>query len=310
MDAKVNYTIVGIFVIVLSIAFIYILFWLTSGESSKYYNTYLAYMKESVSGLSAQSPVKYNGVKVGFVADISLNPKDPTQVRLVLEIESDIPIRSDTTATLEVQGLTGIAYIGLSGGAPNAAILTVKPGQEYPVIQTRPSLLLRLDTALRNLTGNLDSITNGVKSILDQNNQENIKATLTNLKKFTTTLANNSSQIDATLKNLNQTIDNMKKASTKFPELIDTTEATMKTIRIAAKNVVGAVSQINVTLRKGRIAIENIADQITPQLYTTLGNISDLSLKFKGFTAELKQNPSMLIRGKFPATPGPGEQIQ
>ncbi len=307
MDAKVNYTVVGIFILVLSITLIYIIFWLTAGVSSKSYETYVAYMRESVSGLSVQSPVKYNGVQVGYVSSITLNPNDPTQVRLLLNIESDIPIRVDTTATLESQGLTGIAYIGLRGGSPHARILHATDSQEYPVIHTRPSLLLRLDSALRNLTGNLDSITSGIKSILDKDNTRNFKKILANLESATTVIANNSKRLNNIVFNLDDILKNTKKASQEFPTLVTNANKTLSKIDGMAKVVKHSGAAFAKAAKKASIGITQVVDQISPQLYRALSNFTSLSQKLRAIASELQNNPSMLIRGKYPSRPGPGE---
>ncbi|MCW5589473.1 MAG: MCE family protein [Legionellales bacterium] len=307
MDAKVNYTVVGIFIIALSIALIYSIVWLTTGVSSKHYTTYVANVHESVSGLSVQSPVKYNGVQVGYVTSISLNPHDPSQVRLLLNIESDAPIRTDTTATIESQGLTGLAYVGLRGGSPHAALLTIEPGQDYPVIQTRPSLFLRLDTALRNLTGNLDNITQGIKSVFDDQNQQTFKSILNNLQNTTSVLAKNSERLNTLLDNLNVVLKNTATASQQFPQLTQNANKTLLNLQSMSESVKNTSQQFAIAVKKGTVTLNQVTSQITPQLYDALQNFANLSGKLSFLTNELQHNPAMLIRGKLPAAPGPGE---
>ena len=96
--------------------------WLSSGGAyRKAYDTYQAYMSESVSGLSLDAPVRYRGVEVGRVRKIALAPENIEQVQLTLDIERGTPVKEDTVAVLRVQGLTGIAYVELSGGQPRLA---------------------------------------------------------------------------------------------------------------------------------------------------------------------------------------------
>src|SRR5690606_29524638 len=130
-------------VIILTIAAIITGFWLSVGLKSESYKLYEVFMDESVSGLSKSAPVKYNGVEVGMVKDISLDPQRPDVVRLILQVKSDTPITENTRAVLDTQGLTGIAYLGLNGGKPGAPPLVRKRGQEYPVIESAPSLFIR-----------------------------------------------------------------------------------------------------------------------------------------------------------------------
>ena len=117
MEKKINYAMVGLFVIVLGATWLAISLWLALGDFSTQYTTYRVYMNESVSGLYLDAPVKYRGVEIGKVNNIKLNPGEPGQVQLTLDIESSVPIKADTIAVLTVQGMTGIAFVDLTGGS-------------------------------------------------------------------------------------------------------------------------------------------------------------------------------------------------
>ena len=132
-----NYALVGAFVVVLGAVLIAGVLWLASGGTlQKKYDFYLAIMDESVAGLNPDAPVKYNGVDVGKVREIQLDPGNPERVNLLFAIDRGTPIKVDTVAVLKTQGLTGIAYVELSGGARDAPPLTAAAGSEYPVIRT------------------------------------------------------------------------------------------------------------------------------------------------------------------------------
>lgn len=149
MEEKVNLAIVGAFVLILGAALIGAVLWLSSGVTyRKSYDTYLIYMSESVSGLNLNAPVRYRGVEVGRVRNIVLAPDNVEQVQLTLAIASDTPVKVDTVAVLQTQGLTGIAFVELTGGSRNAPPLEAKDGEPYPVIKTGPSLMVRLDASL------------------------------------------------------------------------------------------------------------------------------------------------------------------
>ena len=119
-----NYPIVGLFVLVLGAALIAGVLWLASGGALQTpYDLYQAIEDESVAGLNLNAPVKYNGVDVGKVRGIALDRANPERVRLVFAIERGTPIKVDTVAVLKTQGLTGIAYVELSGGARDSPLL-------------------------------------------------------------------------------------------------------------------------------------------------------------------------------------------
>ncbi len=280
MESKVNYTIVGIFVICLITAIIIMSLWLSVGFSAKQYKLYCVYMNESVAGLTIDSPVQYNGVTVGHITDIHLNNQNPQQVKLLLTIENDAPITESTTATLMSQGLTGIAYIGLRSNSSNLSPLKTQPGENYPVIKTSPSLMVRLDTAVSDLTLNLNQISEELHSILDTDNQRALKQTLYNIDQLTGTLADNSKQLSTTLKSVNIFMQNSAKASQQFPEL----------------------------LKNGQMTLQIFNEQTLPAINSVINNLATTSNNLLATSKTIKQNPSVLIRGETAPTPGPGER--
>jgi phospholipid/cholesterol/gamma-HCH transport system substrate-binding protein len=149
MEEKVNFAVVGVFVLVFSAAFIAIVLWLSSSKPyGKSYDIYQTYMLESVAGLNVNAPVRYRGVNVGQVRQIVLAPGNVEQVQVTLAIESGTPVKVDTVAKLATYGLTGIAFVELTGGSRESPQLQAVAGASYPVIRSAPSLMGRLDASL------------------------------------------------------------------------------------------------------------------------------------------------------------------
>ncbi|MCS6896850.1 MAG: MlaD family protein, partial [Nitrospira sp.] len=194
MEPKVNYILVGSFVAILGAAALIGVLWLGKMDYRGAYDRYEAYFRESVAGLSEDSTVKYRGVDVGRVRSISLNPDNPEEVRLILDIARGTPIKTDTVAVLETQGLTGLATINLTGGSRDAPPLVAQEGQPYPVIKTGPSpLFFRLDEAisrllsdkgLTNLLASLESLAKGASETLDEENRQAVKRTIKELSEI------------------------------------------------------------------------------------------------------------------------------
>jgi len=215
MESKINYTLVGAFVLILIVALIIIITWLSAGFTTKHYKTYLVIMNESVVGITTNSSVKYNGVNVGSVKKIALNADNPKQVRLFLQIEEHTPITAGTTATVNSQGLTGITYLALQGSNSNRIPITILPGEQYPIIRSTPSLFVRLDTALSDLTANMNQITQDINDILGGKNPALLKEILGNLTITSHHLATQSKQLDNIL-------INTAKSTQLFPPLLNT----------------------------------------------------------------------------------------
>lgn len=273
METKVNYTIVGAFIILLVAVICLTVIWLASGLSLEKYSTYLVYMQESVSGLTIDATVEYNGVDVGKVKDIELNQKNPQLVELLLSIKSTTPITRGTTATLTSRGVTGMVYIALKDKSTDLRPLKADPGQPYPVIKTAPSIYMRLEAALTQFSNSFRLIAASMQGLLDKQNLTAFKATLANLQVITHNLANNSDKFDSILRNIDK-----------------------------------ASLQVTPFMQSGTRALKRIEIQTLPAAVQMFSNINETANNLSAVSSELKQNPSILIRGVERPTPGPGEK--
>jgi phospholipid/cholesterol/gamma-HCH transport system substrate-binding protein len=273
METNVNQTLVGAFVIILFTMMVLAIIWLSAGFSIEHYSTYEVFMQESVSGLSVDAAVEYNGVSVGTVKSITIDLKNPHLVPILLSIKSNTPITRGTTASLATRGITGIAYIALKDNGLNMTPLTADKKQPYPIIQTAPSLFMRLDIGLNKLINNVTQLSTSIQTILDPENQLAFKETLLNLKQVTNMLAEDNHK-------LNAIVTNTAQASQQFSPLLRTSQSTMQTLQT----------------------------QTLPAMNQTLINLNSISQNLLELSTELKQNPSMLIRGKEPQPLGPGEK--
>lgn len=273
MDTNVNYTLVGAFVIFLVSAIVFSIIWLSSGLSVMQYSRYLIYSQESVSGLSLDAPVEYNGVNVGSVTDISLDRANPHIVKVLLNINSSTPVTKGTVATLTTKGITGVAFIALKDTGSDLTPLVAQNGSPYPVIPTSPSIFMRLDFALTKLSKNLQSVADSMSALLDKENLKSFKDILANLDHLTSTLSDNSEK-------LNTLIMNTARASQQLTPLLQSGTTTMKTLEL----------------------------QTLPTTYRLLSNLNDVVRTLNEVSTQLKQNPSMLLRGTATPPPGPGER--
>lgn len=308
MDTKVNYTIVGLFVILLGVTLIVLIFWLTSLKHSEVYNTYVVYMHEEVSGLNVQSPVRYNGVKVGYVQSIKLNPKDPQQVMLILKIQEGTPITTSTIATLMSEGITGLDYIGLKALTAEAPLLRAKPGEKYPVIPSEPSLLLKLSTALQEVTKTIGDLSSSISKVFDEKNRRAISESLTNTAKITHTIAQNSANIDAIMRSTRKLLHNSEQASKDLPAVMKQLKATLISVKAVASQLNNAGSSVVVTMRDTRAAVQNVSEQLVPSTQQLMTQLNDMAGNLQQLSVQLQHNPSILVRGKYPSPPGPGEK--
>ena len=300
METKVNYAIVGVFVLVFSMALIAGVIWLGAGaEYRKSYNDYLVYMNESVAGLNLNAPVRYRGVSVGRVKEISIAPDKQESVRLLLEIESGIVIRESTVATLRSQGLTGIATIELSGGDAQSPVLEAKNGEKYPVIRSAPSLMSRLDTTITPILTNLNESIGRLNDTLNEKNRADLSRILSDLAKLSDVLARRSNEIDSGVTDASKMLANGEKASESLPQLIQRLGSAADEFEKMAKEA----SQSSAAARN---TIAHV-DETIPEFHSLMVQLTDLSASLKRVSAEIERNPAILIYGRPAGRPGPGE---
>lgn len=311
---KSNYATAGAFVIVLSAVFIWGILWISAGGAPQKFDYYLTYMTDSVSGLNVDAPLKYRGVDVGKVKKIEIDPKNPERIRLVLQVHEKTPISVDTVATLEIQGLTGIANINLSGGSADSPELVSTEGEEYPVIKSRTSLFARLDASMSDLLENLTETSTNINRMFSGENGSNVTRSIENVAVFTDNLAAQSAHLDSIIAHLNQTLKNTEAASGELPGLMvqfsQTAQAVSRMaeeIRNVGEHLATASGSIELTVEATGEDLLQFTGTALPDLAATAAELRVASENLRRASEILAENPSVLVYGTTAPEPGPGE---
>lgn len=303
-----NYPLVGLFVLVLGAALVAGVLWLASGGALKQkYDLYLAVSDESVSGLNLNAPVKYNGVDVGKVRDIRLDPRNQARVNLLFAIERGTPIKVDTVAVLKTQGLTGIAYVELSGGAQDSPPLRVIPGNAYPLIATKPSLSARLENVLSTVLAKLDSTSSSINAILSDENKAAFKSALADVAVVSRTLAARKDTLDATMASAARTFENASLASAKIGPAIDRIGHSADAIEKMGNEVARTSASAGLTANEIGADMKRFTGETLPELERLLGELRVLSASLRRLSDQTEGNPAGLLFGHTTVPDGPGE---
>ncbi|MBC7916851.1 MAG: MCE family protein [Rhodoferax sp.] len=308
METKVNYALVGAFVLGLGAVMIAILLWIASGGAwQKQYGTYLAVSNESVAGLNPDAPVKYNGVDVGKVRVITLDKANPQRVNLLFSIEEGTPVKEDTVAVLKTQGLTGIAYVELSGGTAGSPMLAAKDGEKYPQIKTSPSLLARLENLFTSVMEKLDSTSANVNAILGPENREAIRTALADVAAITRTVANRKDSIDSGLKDGARTLKNAAQVSDRLDNVVQRIGRAADSVDTMGVEVSKTSVSAGKTVDVIGADVKHFSMETLPELERLLGELSTLSGALRQLTDQTRRDPRGLIFGRTPVPEGPGE---
>lgn len=201
MESKANYSLVGlisVLVLFLAGAFVYWFAVLDTTVATKQYNVVFT---GTVTGLSATTPVLFNGIKVGQVRAVAIDPKDPGKVIARIEVDVAAPVKVDTKAILEIQGLTGVPHVQLSGGTPGAAELVATREGELAVIIADKSDFQSILDGLQGTIVGASVAFDRLNKFLDDNEAKTSK-TLSNIEEFSAALAANADGVEQFLASL------------------------------------------------------------------------------------------------------------
>ena len=307
MTNRLNYALVGLFVLALGAAWLVISMWLTLGDFTTQYTTYRVYLVESVAGLYLDAPVKYRGVEVGKVTGIDLNPEVPDQVQLTLDLVSSTPIRQDTIAELTVQGLTGIAFLDLKGGTLDAQPLTAEEGQEYPVIPSSPSFFARLDMTGTELIANVNALANRLAKLLDVEGRRSLREIMANINTITAAFANRHAELEEMIVSTSRLMENSATASEQLVPLLAQIDDTAKSVEIMADRVAEAGESLNRYVDNSGTGVQQFSQQTLPEFGALIRELRQLATTLQSVGEKLEDDPRALIYGNELQLPGPGE---
>jgi phospholipid/cholesterol/gamma-HCH transport system substrate-binding protein len=301
MENKAHAMAAGIFVVVMTVLLIALASWLTRDTGSR--DSYEISTRESVTGLQAQAPVRYRGVDVGKVASIGFDPKAQGNVLLHLEIDHEAPVTRDTFAMLNLQGITGLAFIQLDDHGKPAPRLAPEDGQP-PRIPLKPSLLSKLEAQGEEILGKVDEATGRINKLLSDDNQRRFSAALEGTSQLAKHLDDTVTQrldpalvaAPATMQALQKSADEVRKTAADF----DST----------ARRLNGKDGPLD-RLAEGSDALSHAADAFNTATLPRLNRVADetsRAVRQLGRAANgIGDNPQSLIFGTGKVPPGPGE---
>jgi phospholipid/cholesterol/gamma-HCH transport system substrate-binding protein len=309
MDDKVNYSMVGAFVLVLGAVLIAGVLWLAAGvQGGKRYGTYQSIMRESVAGLNVDAPVKYLGVDVGKVKEIAIDPSNSSQVRLRFLIEQGTPIKTDTEAVLKTQGLTGIAYVELSGGTADSPSLRPSDGEDIPTIRSKPSLSTRLESVLSMVLASVDRLSTNLNATFDADTRKALKQMLVDTATVTRTLASQQAALASGISDAARTARNTARASEHLASSVDRVATAAESVDRMARKVGAASDRVDRGMEAATAGIQDVRTDAAPALAQLLAEMNQLAVSLQRLSEQTERNPNSLLMGAPQRKPGPGER--
>lgn len=227
METRANYALVGLFTLAVIAACFGFVYWFRAASNGADRMQYKVVFTGSVSGLSKGAAVRFNGIRVGEVTSVDLEPDDPSRAVALIEVDPKTPMKTDTRARLEYQGLTGVASIHLSGSQSTALALTNPDGKGAPTVYADRSDFQDLFETAQRLAAKIDGVVTRVDKIL-ADGEAPLANTLRNIEGFSKAVNENSPGISAFIGQMTTTAQRFAMLSERVERLAEDADTLLR----------------------------------------------------------------------------------
>jgi phospholipid/cholesterol/gamma-HCH transport system substrate-binding protein len=301
METRASYILVGSFVLALLAGLFVFTAWIAKVQFEETRSPYYIYFTGSVTGLQPGSPVRYRGIPVGTVADIRLDPNNVTRVRVRIEVDGGTPIKTDSIASLEVQGITGGSYVQISGGTAESEPLKDTDGDGIPEIPSRPSPLSAVVDAAPQILDRTLEVTNRVLQLLSPENQTAIARTLANTESLTADLSKAAAGLEGTMAQLNTVLHSIEVAAPSIQESMASMANSGTTIKSDFNGLAQALkatsTQLNTLLEENREPLRDFTGSGLYEMTLLITQLRDLSGQLSRVVTRIENSPSNFLFG-------------
>ena len=305
METRAHYVAVGAFVLaVILLAFVTVL-WFGHSEFS-HTKRYYIFFKGSVAGLNKGSKVQYNGIPIGQVVDIGVDPDDVEKIQVTVEIDTSIlPIKTDARAFLETNILNGVATIQIRGGTQEAKELEPVPNKKYAVIAAGQSELEQLKANLPELLGDLKDVAHNLNAVLDEQNRKAISDSLQNVRTITENFIAPSKEVSEVVENANAAVLALKSFFGDVDQsyiskggLKDQLSQTLNDADKLAKNLVDTNRQLQQVLQENRPGLHEFTQSTLTQVSNLVSDMQHFIAGLSRFVSSVERDPARLLLGE------------
>lgn len=320
MNAKTNYALVGLFVLLSAAVMTFFVIWLLQPSDEQQEQAYRIEFTESVSGLNVDSPVKYRGVTIGKVKTIRISPDNVEKIEVVIVAGKDTPIKVDTVARLRPQGITGLSYVDLSRGSKASERLVPENRYDRPLIHSVPSFFVTVERTFGTASENISATLVQLKALLGEENREEIQRMLRHAGNITAKID------DALTPKRTENIDRMVHSVSSLATHLDEKMPELKRILISGddfavqakvsiaslqKSFSEMAESMRVFMERNKNGDYSVKENVGPgmmQFEMTMRDMQESLILLNEVLRRYGGNPSDMLFQHQPPLVGPGEK--
>jgi len=299
MERQAHYALVGLATTVLMVVLLVFAFWFIQFDFNRSFSTYDVEFNTPVDGLIKGAEVHFNGIKVGEVTNLRLGNANTHQVIARVRLDGNTPVRVDSVASLEPQGVTGLFYMQISPGTAKAPLLKSEPGQPPPVIHSVESALSKLLSGSGSVIENTYEALNRVNRLLSDRNIKTFSDSLDNIEAVTADLKDRKQLLDDT----HEAIVSASQAADAVTRLANTTNgvaqdklpATLDQINAATQKLADAADHVSALSDSIKAPVDQVNTRTLPEIEESLNNINDASRSLKTLVDQVQASPQQAL---------------
>jgi phospholipid/cholesterol/gamma-HCH transport system substrate-binding protein len=291
METKANTALIGAFtLVVLALGFVFV-YWLARGSEQTANVPLTVIFRDPVTGLTVGSQVVFNGIKIGDVKTLTLDPNDPKVVIAGLSVQPLRSIKRDTQVTLGFQGLTGVGYVEMAGGSPK--LPPIWEDMPQPTIVAQRSSFQDLMAGARTILARTDETLQTIERLVSSNTDDVTQA-IRDVRSFTGALARNSDKVASLIEQVSAASAGIADATKRLQGIVDKSETlvsavdpelvrdTVENIHTATKELATQAGNVEVVMRR--------ANEISGNLRDFSQHLPELGEKAKALAAAIDPN--------------------
>ncbi len=305
METRAAHMIVGLIVVGFIVALLGFTVWIAKVDLEAEYNDFDIYFSESVAGLPNRGIVFYQGIPVGEIREIDLLATDTSKVHVMIRVRSDVPVTEATIAALQFQGLTGVAYIELAGGSPDAPPLIAKQGEERPVIPSEASAFAEIFSNAPELLSEAIGVMQQVNKLLADDNISNVNQTLANVNQLTGNLAQGTNDLPDIVADVRAMVAQIVETGASIQKLADTgndvlavdTRDLIKDARTTMASANMLMQRLDNMVAANEPAVTQFVNKSLPEITRMIGDLRKTARSLSRLVTRIERNPGEVIFG-------------
>jgi len=300
VERDARYAAVTLFALAAIAAAFAFVWWYSGKGDRRTYERYEIYFEGSVSGLSQGSPVRYLGVDVGRVRNLSVARGDPGRVKVVAEVDSEAPLSGATRARLGLLGLTGLLYIDLQFDPDVDPARPLEQGESYPVILSRKGDIEAFLERLPDLIGHAGEVIVRVEALLADDNLQAVGDSLRNVREASDELPGLMRDAAGLAAELRTTAAEATALAQQMNALAAGSQAglagTLQGAQVAAEKLARTAESLERVVAGNEAALSGLAGSGAVELQQLVLDVRDASAEVRALARSLRDNPSSLLR--------------